>query len=377
MPKARILIGGDVCPVNRYVPLFQEGNPARILGPLAPIVSASDLFLANLECPLIAHPTPILKTGPALGVPVQCANGLQKMGLHAVGLANNHIMDHGPEGLGSTLSACREQGLTVFGAGASLPEAQQIRVMEVNGLRIGLLAMAEREWSIAGQHRPGANPIDLAMAARAIQRDKARFDHLIVLLHAGAEGYELPSPSLMHTARFLVEEGANLVVSQHSHCVGSFEFYLGQLIVYGQGNFIFDYPSHGTKGNQGVLIAMDIAEDGKRSYNFHPFRQDTDKAGIADVPDADAFLEAFRDRSEVLAEEACVAQKWRAFCEAEKAHYLFSTLGFGRMRQRLARLPWFDPSNDPVYQKRLLGMLQNETHLELLRTALRTSLGLD
>lgn len=377
MPKTRILIGGDICPVNRYTDLFRSGDRDAILGPLAPTVSESDLFVANLECPLIDTPSPILKTGPALGVPTDCAWGLKRIGVHALSLANNHSMDHGPAGLQTTLTACRTQGIPVFGAGQTLAEAQQIWKTEVHGLRIGVLGMAEHEWSIASRRGPGANPIELATFVRTIRETRAELDVLIVLLHAGAEGYELPSPGLQATSRFLVEEGANLVVSQHSHCVGSYEFYRDQLIVYGQGNFIFDYPTHGSKGQYGVLISLDIEADGRRGFTFHPFMQKTHEAGITSVPEIEGFLKDFEARSAVLQDEDAVAQRWTGFCESKREYYLFGALGYGVWRQRLARLPGFNRSLDPTYQKRLLGMLQNETHLELLRTSLRRSLRLD
>ena len=377
MPKTRILIGGDVCPVNRYADLFRSGDRDAILGPLAPIVLESDLFVANLECPLIAAPSPILKTGPALGVPTECARGLKNLGVHALSLANNHSMDHGPEGLDTTIDACHTQGIPVFGAGQTLAATQQLWKTEVNGLRVGVLGMAEREWSIADRRRPGANPIDLATFVRTMRQARTELDVIIVMLHAGAEGYELPSPGLQATSRFLVEEGANLVVSQHSHCVGSYEFYQGQLIVYGQGNFIFDYPTHGAKGQHGVLISLDIEADGRRAFTFHPFMQKTHEAGITAVPEAEDFLKEFEARSAVLQDEDAVAQRWAEFCDSKKDYYLFGTLGYGPWRQRLARLPGFNQALKPTYQKRLLGMLQNETHLELLRASLRRSLHLD
>ncbi len=377
MSKTRILIGGDICPVNRYAERFRSGDRNSILGPLDSVVSESDLFIANLECPFIESPSPILKTGPALGVSTDCARGLKALGVHALSLANNHSMDHGPDGLQSTLKACRSQGISVFGAGQTLAEAQQIWKTEVNGLRIGVLGMAEREWSIAEPRRPGANPIDIATFIRTMRQARTELDVLIVLLHAGAEGYELPSPNLQATSRFLVEEGAHLVVSQHSHCVGTYEFHQGQLIVYGQGNFIFDYPTHGRKGQHGVLISLDIEANGRRTFAFHPFRQKTHEAGITDVPDAEGFLRDFEMRSSVLQDEDMVAQRWVEFCDSAKTYYFFGTLGYGAWRQRLARIPRFNQALNPAYQKRLLGMLQNETHLELLRTSLRRSLHLD
>jgi len=38
----------------------------------------------------------------------------------------------------------------------------------------------------------------------------------------------------------MISSGADLVICQHSHCIGSYEKYGNGIIVYGQGNFLFD-----------------------------------------------------------------------------------------------------------------------------------------
>jgi len=77
----------------------------------------ADISVVNLECPLIQKEAPIEKCGPNLGAPVDCANGLKAMGIDVVGLANNHIMDHGPQGLWITIKALGEHGIAHVGAG--------------------------------------------------------------------------------------------------------------------------------------------------------------------------------------------------------------------------------------------------------------------
>ena len=81
-------------------------------------------------------------------------------------------------------------------------------------------------------------------------------------MHGGNEGYPYPSPRLMDTCRFLVEQGANAVICQHSHCVGCYEEYRGGHIVYGQGNLIFDASIPPPGWNEGVLVRLHISENG-------------------------------------------------------------------------------------------------------------------
>lgn len=376
MSSMNILIGGDVCPVNRYEDLFLRGSQDEILGPFASMARQADLFVANLECPLIHEPTPILKTGPVLGVHTACARGLKAMGLHAVGIANNHIMDHGAAGLGSTLDACSEVGLTAFGAGSSLEEARRIHIRDVGGMRIGLLAIAEREWSIASHNGPGANPLDLIEFVRQMKETRKQLDFLVVLLHAGCEGYELPSPRLRQVCKFLVEEGANVVACQHSHCVGSYETYMDQLIVYGQGNFIFDYDSHGYKGKEGVLISLMIDANRVKTFELLPFTQGGPKAGLVRMApeEEDRFISAFESRSKSLGLEGYVESCWEQYCQTRKLSLLDEILDHGRVLRRLNRNGAVIRFRGKSYFKNLLSIVQNESMVETLNTLLRDML---
>src|SRR5712671_5940723 len=103
MSQIKVVIGGDVCPGGRDLSLFQEGNAAGLFHDLLEEFATADLSLVNLECPLIEQQSPIRKTGPVLGAPSDCVKGLVNSHIRCVGLANNHILDHGAKGVENTL----------------------------------------------------------------------------------------------------------------------------------------------------------------------------------------------------------------------------------------------------------------------------------
>src|SRR5688572_31260627 len=156
-----ILIGGDICPIGENTTFFERGDAESLFHDLLPLFRKADLVIANLECPLIEEETPIVKTGPVFGEAPACINGIREAGIGLLCLANNHILDHGAKGLDSTMRACAEAGVATVGAGSNLAEAGHIFVRESGNLRIGVLAMAEHEFSIATRSRAGANPLDL------------------------------------------------------------------------------------------------------------------------------------------------------------------------------------------------------------------------
>jgi len=255
-------------------------------------------------------------------------------------LANNHILDHGASGVENTLRVCQSAGIRTFGAGRNLAQAREILVVPVGPLRIGFLGMAEQEWSIATEDSAGANPIDLIDCVRNIHQQRKSFDFLIVLLHGGVEDYPLPSPRLMEACRFLIEQGARVVVCQHSHCAGCYESYAGGHIIYGQGNFVFDSPEHGSRWREGFLIRLKVAlPDLGCSWVPVPHVQSDALPGARRMPSerAKPFLQELAERSQAICDKSFVMQSWKRFCQAQQHSFLSTTLGHGRLLRRLNR----------------------------------------
>jgi poly-gamma-glutamate synthesis protein (capsule biosynthesis protein) len=82
----------------------------------------SDVRVANLEMPLSTGGYKVpkhsnLRSDPAI------ADDVRVLGIDAVTLANNHLLDYGPPAMFDTLAACDRAGLLRCGAGADLDEA--------------------------------------------------------------------------------------------------------------------------------------------------------------------------------------------------------------------------------------------------------------
>ncbi len=373
MSTINILVGGDVCPTARNFSSFQRGDAAALFHDLLEEMEKADLRVVNLECPLIESESPIPKTGPVLGAEGACIHGLKAARIDVVGLANNHVLDHGEAGLRTTLAACARVGIATVGAGADLEAAQRPFLTRLGGVRVAILAVAEHEWSIATEDSWGAAPLDLIENVRIIRRYRAEYDYLIVLLHGGNEHYPFPSPRLMETCRFLVEEGANAVLCQHSHCAGCYENYQNGHIVYGQGNFIFDSPGREAAWHEGFLVRLSIRPDFSSTMEIIPYTQSGEEIGARKMQgeQAQAFLETIRARSEAIQDKAFVRAQWAQFC-AQKRHWaLGQALGFNRLMHRfnrggkLVRLLYSDQA-----LRYLHNVVRCEAHHETLLTIL-------
>ena len=369
-----ILIGGDVCPIRRNLPYFVRGDAETLFNDLLVEFEKADLTVVNLECPLIRKESPILKSGPVLGANSASINGIKNAHVQVVGLANNHIMDHGAEGLKNTISTCRNAGLAVVGAGKDLNEAQKILIYTVKDLRIAIFACAEHEFSIATNDSSGANPLNLIEYVRSIKRHRDEFDYLIVLLHGGREHYPYPSPEMQHKCRFMIEEGANAVICQHSHCPGCYENYVGGHIVYGQGNLIFDAQSYPRESwYRGYLVDISVKSDKTSTMNIIPYIQSNDKVGARGMPEEEErdFIRYLQQQSAPIKDIDFVERKWKAFCDDNRYLYFSYLRGHSRLFRVLNRYIHF---SDIFYSRHALAALLNAVRCETHREAVETIL---
>lgn len=373
----QILIGGDLCPIGVNLPYFLEGDAEAIFHDLLPDFKESDFSVINLECPLINEPAPIAKYGLVLGIESECIKTFKKAGISALCLGNNHIMDHGERGLITTLEKCMEAGIPTVGAGRNLDEARQMLVRNIKGIRIGVLSVAEHEFSIAQKDFWGANPLDIADFVRNIRENRDKFDYLIVLFHGGNEFYPYPSPRLMDTCRFMAEMGANAVIVQHTHFPGCYEKFNGAYIVYGQGNFIFDKNKKpGDNWNRGFLVKLLISDKNAHSMELLPYVQSEGGAGAVKLagPEAKKFLKEIQERSSRLSDEVFIKKEWLRFCNTNRSSFFMKLLP-GFMNNRIiSKLNSMVPFAEHLYSEKHLLRMENlincESHREVIQTIL-------
>ena len=366
-----IIIGGDVCPRGTIEDAFKNGEEEKILNNVLPVFKDADFRLINLECPLIIKESPIEKDGPVLGVNIKAINGLKAMGLDAVNLANNHILDHGEEGLKSTIESCKKHNIDFFGAAKNLEEAQKPLIRIIGGKRFCFMGVAEHEFSIAKDYSWGANPLDPIKIVRTLKTYNNSFDFLIVLVHGGKEYYRNPTPKQQDFCRFLVEEGADAVICQHSHCAGTYEYYNDKPIVYGQGNFIFENLGRNTKmWNEGFLVSLVFNED-KVTTKFIPFTQSKDHLGVLLMQGKEKkeFLRNLEERSKKITSTEYVKEQWLELCKKEKYLYASRVLGHNRVLRVLNRKIHF---SDWLYSKTTKMMVRNVVECEVHREGLET-----
>lgn len=378
-----IVIGADIVPTESNYMMFSGGDSEQLVGhELKQYLESCSFRIFNLEIPLTDNKNPILKCGPNLIAPSSTVKGYRALNIDLLTLANNHIMDQGITGLVDTMQLLQENNINYLGAGINIEEARRPYVFEMEGKRIGVYACAEHEFSIANSDNGGANPYDPLTSFDHVLDLKKKCDYLIVLYHGGKEFYRYPSPELQRRCRKFIEKGADLVVCQHSHCIGCEENYLSGKIVYGQGNFLFDHGND-EYWNSSILININFDKTGKHLISYIPLCKNGATNRYADNAERDLILRDFYARSEKIMEPGFIKHQYTAFAEKKLNGYYAASLGvlgssiFGRLLSRVFRRKLWKH----FYRNREMLCLRNfiecEAHSELFIEGLKASLNGD
>lgn len=372
-----ITILGDICPVKDTMAGFISGNPQTIMSPnILNVISESDITVGNLECALTDNPTPIKKAGPVLYAPTISAQTISNAGISTLSLANNHIRDCGDLGVESTITACRSVGINVFGAGKSKKEAGKPYIVEAKNIRIAFVSLAEHEFNAVGSNCSGAAIFDVFDDFKRLKDIKSTVDYMIVLYHGGIEYHPYPSPLLQKKCRLMVEAGADYVLCQHSHCIGTYEKYGDSTIIYGQGNSLFGYRENNKGWNEGLLVRLSLSAN-SRKIEFLPIV--TGPNGILNlISDArgNELLNEIEDKSKKILSNEFINCSWMEFCKKAELIHLPLLLGWNRYLIFMNRVlkGWPLRILCGRHKRNIIhNLIRCDSHYEVLRTILHQS----
>ncbi len=226
---------GDFCPFPRP----RKSAAQDLFSGVDELLSAADLRIVNVEAPLLTRKHPIVKSGPHLSAPPETAD-LLKGRFEIALLANNHILDHGPNAVMDTIQALRRRGLRTVGAGKDHRHASMPLAISTHGFSVAILNACEHEFGVARRDSPGGAGLKPFDMIRTIIELRRKHDLVLVFTHGGNEMNPLPSPRVVAMNRAFAEAGASAVVNTHPHIPQAVETWRGTPIAYSLGNLVFD-----------------------------------------------------------------------------------------------------------------------------------------
>jgi poly-gamma-glutamate capsule biosynthesis protein CapA/YwtB (metallophosphatase superfamily) len=172
----------------------------------------------------------------------ESAGALAAVGFDAIGVANNHTLDRGPEGALDTLEHLEDAGIRPFGAGADASAAEEPLLVETAHGVVAVVAFTEDVLGYGGPEEPGPAILTEDAVERGVERAKeAGADWVVAYVHWG-ENYSGLSRSQLFFGRRFADAGYDLVIGHHPHVAQELALVEDVPVIYSLGNFVFGTP---------------------------------------------------------------------------------------------------------------------------------------
>lgn len=201
-----------------------------------------------------------------INFPDSFGHAVKDAGYRLVTLANNHLLDKGLEGQERTLDILDSIGLDHVGSYRNQKEHDTIKIINVRGLRIAVLAYTygceytQESFFFNEDTAFRTNSIVCRKSKyykenrRRVIRDfeKARAlnpDLIMVLPHIGKQFRHFPDRDQKRWSQLFIDQGADIIFSCHPHAVQPIEWRKNPngknvLLVHCPGNLINSYTDH-------------------------------------------------------------------------------------------------------------------------------------
>jgi len=234
-----------------YNPVFEE---------VKDLISSSDFAIANLEVTLAGPP---FKGYPKFSSPKELAIACKNNGIDVLVTSNNHTCDRGKNGILRTLDILDSLDIKHTGSFRDSSEfkSDNLLILEKNNIKVGLLNYTYGTNGIPIPFPTIVNQIDTISISKDIKESKRQnLDKLIVIIHWGPEYKSHPSNKQKNIAKFLFNNGVDIIIGGHPHVLQKMEYFENcraendQLIAYSLGNYVSN--QRGRKKDGGAMIEI-------------------------------------------------------------------------------------------------------------------------
>jgi len=251
----------------------------RLHDALRPATAGADVFCVNLECVLSSTGAALEDKKYTLRAAPHFVQTLKLLGVSHVCLANNHILDYGLPALADTRALLDRAGIAGLGLRFARAARQAPAVVERNGGRVALLNYVDPGIIDPDpEHYLSCDPSPFPLDPDRVLDDVRAASHrgaVVVVTHWGEEWSFLESDRQRGLARAMIDAGAAVVVSHHTHLAGSCEEYRDGLIAYGLGNLFMMVPGFSMlRGCDRLMVELDVSHDKLAGYRLIPLSND-------------------------------------------------------------------------------------------------------
>lgn len=235
-------------------------------------IKGTDVAIINQETLVTDDYGP--STYPLFASPTAVGDKVVDMGFNVVSMSNNHVLDMGADGLISSLDYWDTKDVVHYGAYRSEEDAENIRTMEVNGIKFAFLGYMEHTngFSLSGDKGKVIYLKEEQKIKEQIEKADKIADVVVVSCHYGTEIMNEINQQQIDITPKLVEWGADLIIGTQAHTLSTCSYIdkpdgTKAFVYYGLGNFISTmYDIKSLVGLMGKLDVVKDPDNGKISF---------------------------------------------------------------------------------------------------------------
>ncbi len=180
---------------------------------------------------------------PRFNTPSDFGKSMIEAGFNMVSLATNHSMDQGSASAKKSASWWKSQeNVLTNGMASSEEERTNYQIMDANGITYTLLSYTEQTNGLGASELKKepflVNVYNEELVKKDIEAVRDKVDVLIVAMHWGNEYLQDTTAKQREEAKFLADNGVDIVLGTHSHCIEPWEWINDTVVFYSFGNFI-------------------------------------------------------------------------------------------------------------------------------------------
>lgn len=252
----KIAFLGDIALIGQFSCLNSENIDERI-SYLKQLLEGYDYVVANLESPLTNRKKSSVPKSMHLRSDEKNVRILKFLGVKAVSLANNHMLDFGKQGLDDTIKLLEKKGIKWYGAyGKNLVET-------IKGERLSFSGFCCYSTNAFGysEKNKGINALTPFSLKEQLNRDVKEKCFSVLSLHWGIEHTNYPAIEHIKLIKELSANYSFIVHGHHPHQIQGIQMYNNSLTAYSLGNAIFDKCTS-INGN----LTVELNEYNRRSF---------------------------------------------------------------------------------------------------------------
>ena len=242
------------------------------------IVSNYDIAYYNQET-IIGGSEIGLSSYPAFNSPYEVADAMIDAGFNLVSLATNHTLDRGKQAvLNSRNYWNSKENVLAVGSYSSQEERNKIDIRESNGITYTMLNYTYGTNGISvpkGENylvniwpMNGNNPEEdieyqnyKQQVLEDIKRVRDKVDVLLVAMHWGIEYQNMPNDYQKDAAKFLSDNGVDIVIGTHPHVIEPIDYINNTLVIYSLGNFASAHEVVNMDNRVGLMTSLEIEKN--------------------------------------------------------------------------------------------------------------------